>query len=267
MKPRTRMQISLRSSFPFLLCTFLLFCTFAASCTLPSQKRHSETQLSVEPSGAEDSAGSGVSSATAVVERSAPAGFVSEEHEELDHQLKVAKAELEIARLKAHQENIQARAEFMAAERDMQLAMDDFENFNEVRQPLQMREAELDLQSSEDSTREVEEELQQLKMMYGEDELGEMTAEIVVARTERRVQRSRERLELERLKYKNLTEFTMPNKVAELEAAIDEANAELKAAEANLEAVRMESQLEFQNAEREIMNLEQQIKELLAEIS
>lgn len=78
------------------------------------------------------------------------------------------------------------------AQRELRIAQDDLVHFDEVELARRQAETELELRGSADGLRETREELAQLEMMYGDAALGDATAEIVLERTRRRLQRAEE---------------------------------------------------------------------------
>jgi hypothetical protein len=79
------------------------------------------------------------------------------------------------------------------AERELRQASEDLARFRAEERPRRLAEDALDLQQSSDGLLETREELAQLEMMYSGAELGDATAEIVLNRTRRRLQRAEER--------------------------------------------------------------------------
>jgi hypothetical protein len=86
-----------------------------------------------------------------------------------------------------------------AADREHRIAAEDLARFRAVDKPHRLAQDALSVQTSADGLLEADEELQQLKMMYSDSQLGDATAEIVLNRSERRLKRAQEghRLRLE----------------------------------------------------------------------
>lgn len=96
------------------------------------------------------------------------------------------------------------------AERDLRLASEDLARWRAEERPRRLAEDALDLQQSADGLLETREELAQLEMMYSASELGDATAEIVLNRTRRRLQRAEERHGLRERRSAELREVTLP---------------------------------------------------------
>lgn len=82
---------------------------------------------------------------------------------------------------------------FEAAAREQRIAAEDLARFRAQDKPHRLAEDALNVQISADNLLETDEELQQLKMMYSDSQLGDATAEIVLNRSMRRLKRAQER--------------------------------------------------------------------------
>jgi len=98
--------------------------------------------------------------------------------------------------------------------------------FTQVEQSLLEAEDALNIRRAEDSLLETREELAQLELMYGPDPT-EATAEIVVARTRRRVVNAEERLRLAGLRSRRLMEVELPKQLHELALGLQSAEAKV----------------------------------------
>ncbi len=125
-----------------------------------------------------------------------------------------ALAELESKRERTALEHQSAEAsELMAvrhADRERRLAAEDRDHFVDVEQARRLAEDALDLARSQDGLLETREELAQLEMMYSESTLGDATAEIVLSRTRRRLQRAEEGFRLRGERSGELKTITLP---------------------------------------------------------
>ncbi len=102
--------------------------------------------------------------------------------------------------------------------------------FTEVERSLLLGQDALSLLSAENSLLEMREELAQLELMYGSDP-ADATAEIVVARTRRRVARSEERLRLAGMSSRKLKEIDLPKRMHDGALALQDAEAAVASAE------------------------------------
>jgi hypothetical protein len=96
------------------------------------------------------------------------------------------------------------------AERELRQAGEDLVRFRAEERPRRLAEDALDLQQSSDALLETREELAQLEMMYAGSELGDATAEIVLNRTRRRLQRAEERHALREQRSAEFRSVTLP---------------------------------------------------------
>lgn len=102
--------------------------------------------------------------------------------------------------------------------------------FADVERALLLGQDALAQLSAENSLLEMREELAQLELMYGSDP-ADATAEIVVARTRRRVARSEERLRLLGMSSRKLREVDLPKRLHDGALALQDAEAAVANAE------------------------------------
>lgn len=79
------------------------------------------------------------------------------------------------------------------ADREHRLAAEDLARFRTLDKPHRLAADALDVQLSSDGLLDAKEELTQLQMMYSDSQLGDATAEIVLNRSRRRLERAEER--------------------------------------------------------------------------
>jgi|GEM_PF-1910498 len=101
-----------------------------------------------------------------------------------------------------------------AADRERRQAAEDLQRWRAEERPRREAEDALDLQVSADNLLETAEELKQLEMMYSTSELGDATAEIVLNRSRRRLQRAEERHHLRERRSDELRTVTLPREEA-----------------------------------------------------
>lgn len=170
---------------------------------------------------------------------------------------KVAQAQLAMDHQRADDEDAVRKA---AAERDLAAAK--VEDFEKRSAPVRVEKAQLSLKRAQDNVIEAEEELEQLEMMYGEQELAEKTSEIVIARAKRRIERARWNLNIQRQELHNLENETIPLERRELvlkvEAGEIQHQGKLRSAETNM----LEKQIALMSAHAEVARLEIELKNL-----
>lgn len=104
---------------------------------------------------------------------------------------KVALATLELERQQAA-----ARVAATKVATEVELARQKLGQFDRSDAPLRLSKAKLELARSRDQLAEAEEELSELKMMYANADLADKTRDIVMHRSERRLARQKEALDL-----------------------------------------------------------------------
>jgi|GEM_PF-4432761 len=190
-----------------------------------------------------------------------PGAFVEEgqqiaqlEPVELDEKLRRAEEGLERARLLLEMLEIDAEKlrsnreiEMAAAKRTLRDARVDLEEWNKFGKDEALRNARLAVSGQEDSIEDQEDELKQLKELYQSNDLAKESQDIVIKRSERRLERSRESLKTVKAREEMLKSNGLEVRQRDLQLAVERA-------ERNLE--QMPS-----NQERAIMGLEYKISE------
>ncbi len=115
--------------------------------------------------------------------------------------LKLAKLDLEDAKVAAEQVNKTFSMDKEKLERQLKHARDDYEHYKKVTVPQRNEMLEYSLKQSEWSLENATEELNQLKKMYNEDELTEESEKIVLKRAERSVNSAKMWLKREKIRY------------------------------------------------------------------
>lgn len=112
--------------------------------------------------------------------------------------------------------------------------------FETHRQQSEIAAAELDLAHRRDEAQDAEEEMEQLAQMYGENELADRTAEIVLRRARRGLERAREELRIAEEAHRHLLQTGMPREQLTLHHAVRSAELDLRLADFEGEAMRLE---------------------------
>jgi len=105
--------------------------------------------------------------------------------------LRMEIAELELTSFEAMQADRRANANV-----ELSLAKKRLMQFNAFTEPTRIQQEELDLKSVKESAAEAAEELQQIELMYKDQDLNDMTREFVVARGQRRAENAKARIEI-----------------------------------------------------------------------
>jgi len=179
----------------------------------------------------------------------------------IERDLNLAAERLAQARLAMAHAEAQNAVSVAKAEKDLELERQRYRIFVERSVPNRVERAKLDLTRAEDRTKEAEEELKQLEMMYAEDDFADQTKEIVLERERRRLERAKRDLELRQEEFTILTELTIPLEKAEQETKVEQQTKSLEKAQRDADASRLGDQIGVLKAEGDIANLEVQIED------
>ncbi len=105
--------------------------------------------------------------------------------------LRLEIAEMELTSFDAMQADRRANASV-----ELSLAKKRLMQFNAFTEPTRIQQEELNLKSVKESAAEAAEELEQIELMYKDQDLNDMTREFVVARGQRRAENAKTRIEI-----------------------------------------------------------------------
>jgi hypothetical protein len=186
--------------------------------------------------------------------------------DKLERDLNVAHQKLEKARMSMEQTRLRNEASVAKAEAELDLAVRRLGIFNEQNVPSRIAWGELGLQNAEDRFQEAQEELDQLELMYNEDEFADQTKEIVLERGRRRLQRSQRDLELRRVDFSTLQEQTLPVERREHELGVTDKEEGLKRAHEAVATGMIDQEIGLINAEGEIIRVQNELDDAHEEI-
>ncbi|MBI2933078.1 MAG: hypothetical protein HYY16_15650 [Planctomycetes bacterium] len=169
-----------------------------------------------------------------------------------------------------------AAEELRLAERGDRLALEgaqrqaaetakNLELFEKVDMPLEMREADQNVQRYEDSIDDQREELDQLEKMYRSEELTNATAEIVVKRARRQLQRILAELEMTKERTKRTKEHDLPAQHAQLKAAAEEAAHSLEVVQKTAPLARVEKEVAAAQSRLELAEQKRSLEKMRAD--
>jgi hypothetical protein len=92
--------------------------------------------------------------------------------------------------------------------------------YRETERDRRIRSNEISLEQSRNSIKDQEEELEQLERLYQGNDLAKESQDIVLNRARRRLEVSKERLEMEEEAHERLVEVTLPRREQDLEAGV-----------------------------------------------
>lgn len=175
--------------------------------------------------------------------------------DEAAYQLEIATTKLDRAKIDAQQGEIESKLAIEKSKLELTLAQKALDHFVNVEMPAKRARGELELTQMKDMLTEQEEELAQLELMYKNDDLGDKTKEIVIARTKRRLERAKASLALQTKDLEDLLNVQQPEQKDKLENAVKEKQADLDRAESNAKSSAMDKQL---GVKTQTMELEKQ---------
>jgi HlyD family secretion protein len=164
-------------------------------------------------------------------------------------------AEANVARLIEEDKRREPQTQLVHAgmKREAQRAADDLTRFLELERGLRKSENTHGLKGSENGLQDALEELAQLEKMYKADDLTEETEDIVLKRTQRELERQKERLGYQRQRSDWFLAITLPR---------DQENLEHRALETRLDLERFEStrDLALAKAKGELKKAQQELE-------
>ena len=183
-------------------------------------------------------------------------------HDELSRKLDIARRKLDKARMASTHSQAGYGQQLAKAEEDLVVASTKLQHFRQHTSVTRTARAELDLQRSEDSYQEAQEELAQLEIMYAEEDFADKTKEIVLQRGKRRLERSKRNLEIRRPEVAFLKSETLPLEEKELQLKLEEAQRTLEKTRREAESAELDKAIAVLSAEAELAKLEFELGEL-----
>jgi HlyD family secretion protein len=178
----------------------------------------------------------------------------------IDKQIRDSEIELKLADMAMDEANFKhtqflatQEMDHAAADRALEKAKLDYDQYLKVDREYQLKSANFNLKFSEYALENVQEELNQLQKMYTEDELTEESEEIVLKRAQRDVESALFRLEGSREQHRRTVEEALPRNEVEQAERIKRAGLAYEAAKLDLKlsAARREIDLRKQNLKLE----------------
>jgi len=176
--------------------------------------------------------------------------------------------ELTIAEKKAEANLADKRAALSAAERKVEAATAELERYQGTES--KMLDAKARLRNDRNAFRleELEQELAQMESEYGkyqQDSPARMTGDIVIGRTLKQIEFAKRELQLAIADRKQLTEHTIPRKLASLEGDAQKAGDALAQATAAFERAAFENKLSVTKARNSVLEEQAALAKLEAE--
>jgi len=182
-----------------------------------------------------------------------------------DDELRLA----ESAAAKAEQElDFGARGDALALERgenERRLAEEKLRSYKDFEAPQDRAERELALLRGQDSIDNQREELDQLKKMYSSEELTNATAEIVVKRAERNLERSLTSLDFSKRRFKRFVEIDQPEETKRLELALRQKELDIERLKESQANSKLQRESDSRRDQREAAQKRERLEKLRAD--
>lgn len=181
--------------------------------------------------------------------------------EELTEELEIARADLKLAML---------RMDSMLVDQDLSLkqatfsrddAVSDLQSYRTVGGESARAQAKLDLQYQKDSLADAQEELDQLGMMYDRNNLADATAQIVMDRAERSIERQKAEVSMAEKELQHFLEIGEPREHRDLERSVELAEVELASLQLSIAVDQAEMERELKDLRSTIAELEEELAE------
>jgi hypothetical protein len=189
----------------------------------------------------------------------ADADKIKRKHAKLVRELQIANEKKKKAMMGLDYQRTANREAVEKAEFELDLAQEKLQSFERQDAQLRLEKARLALLRSRDRLKESEEELQQLEMMYAEEDLADKTREIVLERGRRRLERARKDLAIQERSLKVLETVTLPHEKKELQSKMVAKTHAVSAASRKANVDLMDKQIALVTAESEIERIKGEI--------
>jgi HlyD family secretion protein len=174
----------------------------------------------------------------------------------LEREFPIAREKLENARRELTDQAVDSQATAAKLQKELQLAKTKLETFEKREAPAKTAKAQFDLQGAKDNNDNEREELEQLELMYKEQDLADKTREIVIRRAKRALERAQQRLALQQEEFGILTERTLPQERDKLTLDVEEKQREIARAERAAQKAAGDKKVAVMAAEAEIKRIE-----------
>ncbi|HNQ22702.1 MAG TPA: hypothetical protein PKK06_06375 [Phycisphaerae bacterium] len=177
-------------------------------------------------------------------------------------ELNISRQRLARTQLGRQHAAIQNDIALLEAQFDLAVAEQRLSIFLERNLPTRVDWAKLGLQRAEDGTKEAEEELHQLELMYAAEDFADQTKEIVLERGRRRLERARADLDLRHREFQTLIEKTIPLETREEQQRLEQAQRRLERVKRDAAASALDQDINIMTAEATIVQQEADLKVL-----
>lgn len=184
----------------------------------------------------------------------------------LERELKTATLRLDNTRLGNEHAEIKFAESLEQATIQLELAREKYVTTQEIEVPRRIAWSELNLQRSRDNLQNATEELEQLELMYKDDQFADQTKEIVIDRARRSLERTQRDVRLREEEHAKLLEVYLPREKREQELQLAKQERDLARMQRDEQRATIDRQIRLLGAEAAIIKLEQQLEDLHEEI-
>ena len=177
----------------------------------------------------------------------------------LERQARGASERADAAHAQEHEQGAANALVAARGEAELKDIQDQLAQLEKVDAPARVAKAKLELAQMQDALAEQEEELAQLEMMYKESDLADKTREIVLNRGKRRVERAKEKLELQARDVQALGETILPHEHDKLARQLELKRRDLERVQREGEMQLHEQHIASESAEIEVMRAEAEL--------
>lgn len=156
-------------------------------------------------------------------------------------------------------ETLQQEVRLAEARHALESARADLDAFETHRLGASIAESELELVRNADYSQDASEEMEQLAQMYGENELADRTAEIVLRRARRELERAEEEQRLATAEHRHQIDVALPRELRDLRQAAFATELDLRLAELEQYALTIEQRNALEESDEEIRALEEEL--------
>ena len=185
----------------------------------------------------------------------------------LERNLQVAQLKLEKTKISQEQSRRREQVNLAKTEAELDLAQQRYQNFMEKSLPSRIAWQELTQKRVADNVKEAQEELEQIEMMYRQDEVDEKTKEIVVERSRVRLERSQRDQDLRRIDFETMMNLSIPIEKREQEMSLQEKEQALERLKESMRLSELDEKINLMGAEDEITRLQYDLDDARDELA
>ncbi len=186
---------------------------------------------------------------------------------ELEHKLQVAQIKVSVANLSTDGADLELREKRDHATKALAAAQANLNFFNNIDAPNRTGRAELSLQGALNSAAEAQEELEQLALMYDEQDLEDMTREFVIQRGKRRAERAKKLIEFSTLDLRGLIEHKLKQEREGLEGAVLKAEQALQGIDRDAQQNKLNNSLKLSEANFALEKAQEALEQAQTELA